>query len=73
MPADRGLITGGTDGIGVQVVLHLAGADTRLILVGRSTEKAEATIAAIHAEKPGAVVEYWPAVRLYAGSRRVMC
>jgi len=52
------LITGGTDGIGRQVALGLAQMGVNLILVGRSTEKAQTTLSTLHATNPNIDVTF---------------
>ncbi len=53
------LITGGTDGIGRASALRFAQLGARVIIVGRSHEKADATIAVVKAHMPNAAIEYW--------------
>jgi retinol dehydrogenase-12 len=48
------VVTGATSGIGEQTALGLAREGGRLVLVARSPERAEATLAAIQREVPGA-------------------
>ncbi len=50
------LVTGATGGIGEQTTLALARKGARLTLVGRSTEKLDATVARLRAEVPGVEV-----------------
>jgi NAD(P)-dependent dehydrogenase (short-subunit alcohol dehydrogenase family) len=52
------LITGGTSGIGEVAALELARQGARIVIVGRSREKAEATVAMIQKESGNQAVEY---------------
>jgi NAD(P)-dependent dehydrogenase (short-subunit alcohol dehydrogenase family) len=52
------LITGSTDGVGRLVATRLASAGARILLHGRSDEKARDVIADIHREAPNAQVEF---------------
>ncbi|HEX7020065.1 MAG TPA: SDR family NAD(P)-dependent oxidoreductase [Gemmatimonadaceae bacterium] len=52
------LITGSTDGVGRLVATRLASAGTRVLLHGRSDEKARDVIGEIHRQTPNAQVEF---------------
>jgi NAD(P)-dependent dehydrogenase (short-subunit alcohol dehydrogenase family) len=57
LPEQRGrtiVVTGGNAGIGFHVSRQLAATGARVVLASRSPEKAQAAIAAIRAEAPGA-------------------
>lgn len=50
------LITGSTDGIGLETARHLAGLGHRLVIHGRNPDKVASTAASIDAADPGSVV-----------------
>lgn len=52
----RVVLTGGSDGIGLVLARHLAGAGADLVLGVRNAAKGEAAVAAIRSEHPGARV-----------------
>ncbi len=51
------VITGATDGIGLEAALKLGAMGARLVLVGRNPAKGEAALARLRREVPGVVVE----------------
>ena len=51
------VLTGGTSGIGEAAAIELAARGARLVLVARNPARADATLTAIRARTPGAVVE----------------
>jgi hypothetical protein len=53
------LVTGGTDGIGKETALRMAGLGANVIIVGRNADKAEKSIADIKATHPTATITYW--------------
>lgn len=54
------VLTGATSGIGEAAAIELAARGARLVIVARNPARADATLAAIRARTPGAVVEVVP-------------
>ncbi|MFN8531167.1 MAG: SDR family NAD(P)-dependent oxidoreductase [Anaerolineae bacterium] len=54
------LITGGTDGIGLQVAYRLARGGAQLVLIGRSIEKGEKAVRDLRAAVPSVEVRFQP-------------
>lgn len=53
------LVTGGTDGIGREVVFRLVSRGTQVVLVGRNTDKAQQLIHELMATHPQANITFW--------------
>ncbi|HLI21911.1 MAG TPA: SDR family NAD(P)-dependent oxidoreductase, partial [Stellaceae bacterium] len=51
------VITGATDGIGLEAALRLGALGARLVLVGRNRAKGEAALAWLHERIPGVGTE----------------
>jgi NAD(P)-dependent dehydrogenase (short-subunit alcohol dehydrogenase family) len=57
----RALVTGATDGLGLETALALAGRGAQVVLTGRNPEKGERALARIRAAHPDAAIVFEPA------------